>query len=137
MFFNERGNMASHKYTNEELVEAFIANDFNISAAAGSLGMTRQNFYYLQNKRPELAKQIDSAKEQRLDIAESELFKHVKNGNLDAIKFTLDRLGNNRGYGNKTNVNVSINNSEEILECIKAKTNNFNKVVGDGETIDI
>jgi len=126
--------MASHTYSNEELIQAFVANDFNASAAAKSLGMTRQNFYYLRDNRPVLAKMIEFAKEQRLEVAESELFKHVKKGNLDAIKFLLDRLGGNLGYGNKTNVNVNIDTSDKVLQCIELKSKNYDKVVNNGST---
>ena len=77
---------------------------------------------------------IEFAKEQRLEVAESELFKHVKKGNLDAIKFLLDRLGGNLGYGNKTNVNVNIDTSDKVLQCIELKSKNYDKVVNNGST---
>jgi|TARA_R100000081_G_C4818727_1_gene177599 DNA replicative helicase MCM subunit Mcm2 (Cdc46/Mcm family) len=126
--------MASHLFSNEKLVQAFIANDFNISAAARALGMTPQNFYHLRNTRPELAEALLKASEEMLDIAESTLFKHIRDGNLDATKYFLDRRGGGRGYNPKSNINVNIDNSDEILQCIELKTKTYDKVVNDGST---
>lgn len=66
---------------------------------AEELGVNRHTLYnYIRNN---MDQSFRDKREKMLDIAEAKLMKNVMDGNQNAIEFTLDRLGKNRGYGIK------------------------------------
>jgi transcriptional regulator with XRE-family HTH domain len=55
-------------------------------------------------KYPHLRKIREEAIEHVLDIAEGQLFKHIQEGNLTAIIFTLKTKGKERGYSERQEI---------------------------------
>ena len=92
------------------IMETYKNSNFNKSETAITLGMSRSTLNIRINDSAELQDMIIDAREEVLDIAESGLLMHVKKGNLNAIKFLLERQGRTRGYG----MNVEINNKSTL-----------------------
>ena len=92
-----------------------------ISLIARRLSTERRFVYtYLENEP--LAKQIlQESKEEVLDIAESHLLKGITEGNKEDIKWYLARIGRKRGYQERpeTQVNVQNNQLEQKTIVIK------------------
>ena len=90
--------MAAKGYTVEQVAEA-LRNSAGIYTMAGiqlgCCGNTVSNFI---KKHPELLELIEQVTEQNLDLAEVELLKQIKEGNIAAIIFYLKTKGKHRGY---------------------------------------
>ena len=92
------------KVTDFQCIKALRANKGLIGPTARACGITYDGIYKRIKNNPELEKVMNDAREDIVDTAEAELFIHVEQGNLDAIKFTLSRIGKKRGYSEKTEV---------------------------------
>jgi len=101
--FNEGGaavpNVSPLK---KAFIEAYRANMGNATKASEAIGISRRTFSRWCNSDKEFAKLCDDVKEEQIDLAESELRKLVKNGNITAVIFTLKTIGKERGYIERT-----------------------------------
>lgn len=79
-------------------IEAYKANTGNATKASEAIGINRRTFSRWYNSDPDFAAAIDAVNEEQIDIAESELNKHIESGNLTAIIFYLKTKGKGRGY---------------------------------------
>lgn len=91
-----RGNQ--ERYTVAQMIEALRQCEGLVATAARALGCDRETVYHYMQRHPEVAEAREEAREIILDVAESELAKAVRLGDLDAVKFTLSTVGKNRGY---------------------------------------
>lgn len=73
-----------------------------VSRAAKMLGCSPLILSQVISKCPELLETFSGIKESYLDIAEYQLLKLVREGNLDAVKFWLRCQGKKRGWFEKT-----------------------------------
>lgn len=105
-----KGQGAFDHISDTVIMETYKAANFNKSETARTLGMSRSTLNIRINDSVELQDMLIDAREEVLDIAESGLLAHVRKGNLNAIKFLLERQGRTRGYG----MNVEINNKSSL-----------------------
>ena len=108
----------------------------NASEASRVTGIRPQYHYMWKLIYPEYQAGCESVTNTMLDIAESQLFKHIRSGNLTAIIFYLKCLGKPRGYvdrvlvdngqlvtANQLNINVSDRETKGLMnEAIKMIT---------------
>jgi len=84
----------------EQVAEALLNCDGNLTAAAAKLGVSRQGAYeYI--KRYDLQHVLDEARENMVDEAVGQLHKLVRDGNLGATIFYLKTQANNRNYSER------------------------------------
>jgi hypothetical protein len=88
----------SVKYTAEQMVEAIKGSGGIVSVVASRLGCGRATVYRYRARYPSVREALEAERAVFLDLAESELFKAVEAGNLEAIIFALKTLGKERGY---------------------------------------
>lgn len=88
----------------KQLAEAIEKNGGNVTEAAKALGITRWALQKRIAKNKELQQVVSDAREQMVDLAESEARKQIKQGNTAIIIFTLKTLGKERGYVERTEI---------------------------------
>jgi len=86
------------RYTKEQIVDALQKSGGFISVAAIGLGCTRKTIYNYFEKYPDLPETITDIREGYLDMAEAVLVKHVKQEDMKAVYYFLDRQGGGRNY---------------------------------------
>ncbi len=91
-------------YTNRQIVNFYIENNFNKCKAAAAMGMSAVNLFRLINEREGLKDMMTEVEEQRIDMAEAKLQELISFGDFRAVKFFLDRKGRKRGYGQKVEI---------------------------------
>jgi hypothetical protein len=91
--------------------ERFLKNykkTFDKSKAAASIKAHRSTILRWRRTDSNFRQAIDDIEESWLDMAESELLKQVKNGNLKAIQFLLKSKGKSRGYAPTLSIEQNI-----------------------------
>ena len=85
------------KWNKEQVAEALLSCDGNLTAAAARLGVVRKAVYdYI--KRYDLQSVLDDARENMVDEAVGQLHKLVRDGNLGATIFYLKTQAKGRGF---------------------------------------
>jgi hypothetical protein len=88
------------KCTAEQVTEALLKCDGNLTAAAARLGVVRKAVYdYI--KRYDLQSVLDEARETMVDEAVGQLHRLVRDGNLGATIFYLKTQAKNRNYSER------------------------------------
>jgi hypothetical protein len=85
-------------YKTAEIVEALKATGGMVYMAARKLGCDPSTIHVRAKASPEIQAAIDNARGDMLDMAEHELKKAVRGGDMTAIIFTLKTIGKHRGY---------------------------------------
>lgn len=96
-----------HKAQHKQFIQAFIDYDFNITNACQVIGISRQTFYNWLDKVDDFSRLLDEGREQAIDMVESALMKQIEQGDTRAIIFFLKTKGKNRGYSEKTEIDLS------------------------------
>ena len=109
--------MSQKKYTVEQMSAAIEAAGGVVAEAARMLGCIRRTIYTYAKEFPEVQEALDDANEVNLDDAEGTLITFVRGGTkdrpvderaqLDALKFYLRTKGRGRGYGDRSDVDVT------------------------------
>mgnify|MGYP000884491713 CR=1 FL=1 len=87
------------KLTEEQVLRAVQESSGTYWDIARRLGISRRSAQrYLVDYFPEIEQVRLDVLERNVDVAEEQLFKHVREGNLKAIMFVLQTLGKKRGY---------------------------------------
>jgi len=86
------------KITNKQLIETLYKNGGIYAHAARQLGISKQAIHERIKNDPQIAEAYEDACEETLDLAEYELIKLIKAGNIRAIIFYLRTKGKKRGY---------------------------------------
>lgn len=78
----------------------------NITTIAARLSVTRPTVYNYMRKYPDFKELVDDARDSIVDVAESQLMKHVTtgNGDLRALMFVLETFGKKRGWSKRVEV---------------------------------
>jgi len=82
----------------KQIIDSLRKNAGFVAVTARSLGVTYQAIANRLYKSEMLAAALESIRESHLDLAESQLLIKIKEGELSAITFYLDRIGKHRGY---------------------------------------
>lgn len=88
-------------FKNKQIIEALEKSAGIITVAAQSLGMRRECLSRRISKSKELQEAQKAIDERTLDLAEGQLLKAIRNGNLTAVIFFLKTKGVRRGYAEK------------------------------------
>lgn len=111
-------NEPKYTWTEEaSIVKALKANEGNITKTARALGVTPSAVSQRISRSKRLQDVLVSAKEGLVDLAESELTKHVKAGSLKAILFVLETIGKSRGWIKRTEI-AALMKSDFVLNII-------------------
>lgn len=102
------------EHTKKALIEALEKSLGVVTTACKLVGVTRTTFYQYVKDDPEFAEAVKDINEVTIDFAESQLHKQIKNGNTTATIFYLKTKGKKRGYVEKTEIDFSTDNNEEI-----------------------
>src|SRR5947209_1159901 len=95
----EEKRMSRKKIPDKEtLVKALREADGNMAATSRKLHCHRATVWQYVNNDPELRELVDELSENFIDVAESQLFKLIREGNPAAIIFFLKTRARHRGY---------------------------------------
>ena len=100
----------------ETIVKIYEKKGCNITAACTALGIARKTFYEWREKKKKLAEGLEAAEEAIIDFAESKLVEHINNDDVQALIFFLRTKGKKRGYVEKTESDVNINQFEKLMQ---------------------
>lgn len=89
------------RFSREQVAEALVAAGGVQVDAARILGCTRSTINGYVRRYPDLQQLIIDTREETLDLAESQLIKKMKEGNMTAVIFYLKTQGKQRGYVEK------------------------------------
>ena len=93
--------------TDEEIADALRATSGLIMLAAHRLGVHRTTLWRWMEASPELRAIADEETEVILDIAEGHVITAIKSGDLEQAWRYLRCKGRKRGYGDKTDIDVT------------------------------
>jgi hypothetical protein len=97
------------------MIEAALMETFgNVALSARRLGVSREYLSRTITKMPALKVILNSAREERVDHAESALSRAVINGEAWAVCFTLKTLGKSRGYVERVQQEISGRDGDAI-----------------------
>lgn len=86
------------KFDKEVFLELFEYNGGSITKTSRDLQVGPSTVYYHMKKDPDFKASIDEIRYIIVDVAEEALIKKIQEGNIEAIKFALKYLGQDRGY---------------------------------------
>ena len=123
---DEGGGLASlASPLKKAFIEAYRAHMGNATEASKAVGIHRTTYRRWYNADPDFAALVDEVKEEQIDLAESELRKLVKSGNITAVIFTLKTIGKERGYIERTETETynmtPVDFAEQAIENERAK----------------
>lgn len=95
------------RITTKQVESALISMSGNVSAAARSLGMSRNWVDTLIKRSEKLQQVVRDARQSMCDNAESALNRAVINGEAWAVCFTLKTQGKDRGYIERTQQEIT------------------------------
>ncbi len=84
-------------YSTDEIIRVIELKSGSIVHIARALGCTRAMIHARAAKEPRIREAIDNARGLLLDMAEHELKKAVRDGDMTAVIFTLKTIGKGRG----------------------------------------
>ena len=100
----------------EKIIQIYEKKGCNITATCTALGISRKTFYEWKEKKKKLAEGLEAADEAIIDFAESKLVEHINNDDVQALIFFLRTKGKKRGYVEKTESDVNINQFEKLMQ---------------------
>ena len=84
--------------SDEIIINALKSTDGLVYSAAELISCSFTTIYQRMKNVPAVKEAREAARGLLLDVAESELFKKIKSGDLEAIKYALSRIGKSRGW---------------------------------------
>ncbi len=122
-------------YKTAEIVEALKATGGMVYMAARKLGCDPSTIHVRAKTSTEIREAIDNARGDMLDMAEHELKKAVRVGDMTAVIFTLKTIGKHRGYverveqtganGGPVQHNLLSTNSVDLSDKTEAEINAY------------
>lgn len=85
----------------EALIGALREGDGNMASVARKFGCARQTIWQYIDDDPELRELTDELTETFIDEAESQLYSHIRGGNVVACIFFLKTKARHRGYSER------------------------------------
>lgn len=118
------------KRTAKEYIKALEKSGGLVAPAARRLGVTRAAVYAMAKNHPTVKAAMDDARADVLDLCESNIFKAVSEGNLNMSTYLLDRLGKDRGYVTRQEVEQPRFTAREVSEMSHDELNQYTKELG-------
>ena len=128
IFFSQNkleSNNIQHKKT--LIIEGMIKTLGNVSKTCDILGINRSTFYEYYNNDIDFKGKVDDIKNIALDFVEDKLIGKIKEGDIVAILFYLKTQGKKRGYIERQETEITIQQpvvidwSEPIQETEEVK----------------
>ncbi len=98
------------------LLDAYEKSAGNLTTACKKANITRKTAYEWINESDGLKEKIDDIKEGLIDFAETQLMKNIKAGKEASIFFFLKTQAKNRGYVEKQEVDMKVENIEVVFK---------------------
>jgi antitoxin component of RelBE/YafQ-DinJ toxin-antitoxin module len=112
------GNISSKAKRQTKFLQAYLSNNFNISASCRDAEVGRTSFYrWMETKR--FASKFEEARESRKDFIESQLMGRIKADDTTAIIFACKTLLRDRGYIQGHRQRVASKPSAEAIEILE------------------
>lgn len=109
VFFNDNSRqLDAIGQTKNNIINAMINTFGNVSEVCKQMNISRQTFYNYYNNDLEFKTQIDDIKNIALDFVESKLIGKIKDGDIVAILFYLKTQGKKRGYVERVENEITI-----------------------------
>ena len=99
--------MSTSKYKAQHFIDAIPGTGGIVSAIARKVGCDWNTAKSWIDKSPTVNRAWLNERETMLDLAESTVFKNIKDGDTQDAKWVLSRLGKSRGYADKQEVEHS------------------------------
>ncbi len=113
---------ATKKQTTTSKKEAFLKNFEKylgiISTSCKATGITRQTYYNWINTDNDFNKKVNDITELQKDFVESKLIENIKDNDTTAIIFYLKTKAKDRGYTDKTEIEVSTDPKDLFLDLM-------------------
>ena len=93
--------------TKRALVAAMTKSLGIVTQACNAVGVCRDTYYEYYKKDPAFKKQIDDIQNVALDFVEGQLFKQINKGEVSSTIFYLKTKGKNRGFVERSEVEVA------------------------------
>lgn len=106
-----------HKFTAKQVADALKQTKGMVYLAAEVLGCDPTTIYNYAEKFPTVKAQFQTQRGRIVDTAELKLVQAVMNGEAWAVKFALETIGRDRGYGHK----IEIEGLAEVLEYARSR----------------
>ena len=87
-----------------------------VTTACRSVGIGRTTFYKYYNTDNEFKKAVDDISNVALDFAESQLHQLMQDKNASSVIFYLKTKGKNRGYYEKSHLDLTTNNEPITID---------------------
>jgi hypothetical protein len=100
--------MAVQRYAQQQVIDALTETRGLVTLAAHRLGCAPNTINAYCLRYPKVRAARDTARERQLDVAEAKLFQAIDRGELPAIMFLLRTLGRSRGYGDRLEVDATV-----------------------------
>lgn len=97
---------APKDYTEEEILLAIKGSAGIYTTIGNNLGCCSFTAKKYVEKYEETQIAYNCEKERILDLAESELIKHIEKGDQQMIKYYLSKIGKHRGYGDTIDIDM-------------------------------
>jgi hypothetical protein len=91
-------NKAPTRHSDQTIIDAIVACEGNVSAAARMLNTSRSRLHERIKVTPALTEALADARETMLDEAENSLMRAIRGGEGWAVCFALKTVGRGRGY---------------------------------------
>ena len=132
--FRECASRRTGEVQLEDAAAAFTEARGVVRDAAALIGVPEADLRRALARWPELRDVQQAQREHLLDIAEKRLAEAVEEGDMSSVKYVLNSLGRQRGYGTKVQVESGV--SDELLAAISAANESHREFV-DAETIEV
>jgi len=99
--------MDKSRHVKKELILKALESALGVvTTACKKTGVPRSTFYKWMNEDVEFAKDVKEIEAVSLDFAESKLFEQMANNNTAATIFYLKTKGKQRGYVERSDINI-------------------------------
>jgi hypothetical protein len=92
------------QFTAKQVIDALKMTRGMVYLAAESLGCSATTVYNYAEKYPKIKDAIKQQRARTIDLAELQLVNAVQHGEMWAVRFALETIGRERGYGRKLEI---------------------------------
>lgn len=100
----------------KEFLTVFNQVGGNISMACKQANIKSRTTYYRWLENDVFRDAVENVNESFIDLAESQLRAAVSRGDMNAVFFLLKTKGKNRGYVERTEQSVSVNDFQKLMQ---------------------